>query len=255
MRRARGAALVATGLACAALVACGDDGESPGGDPPDALTAQPAAGDGPKGISYGEYETGVEDIVSLLEEYWAETLPAEFDVEYTPPSDVIPYDPREGAPTCGGEPLGPENAFYCGGNDIIAWDEPGLMIPFYADVGDAAVGFVIGHEWGHLIQNRLEAEFPLTVEGELNADCLSGSFAGALQDEGLLEGGESLKPGTDLYEAAVGIYDFGDDPSVQWQDPSAHGQPKQRLRAFEIGYDGGPQACAAELAPGFTKNL
>jgi predicted metalloprotease len=253
----RGPLLLALGLACLALAGCGDEDEdsADSGDSPDALTAQPAAGEGPKGISYGDYEAGIEDIVLLLEEYWTETLPAEFDVEYSSPSDVIPYYPEEGAPECGGEPLGPENAFYCGANDIIAWDEPGLMIPFYADVGDAAVGFVLGHEWGHLVQNRLEADFPITIEQELNADCLSGSFAGALQEEGLLEGGESLEPGTDLYEAAVGIYDFGDHPSVHWQDPDAHGQPKQRLRAFEVGYDGGAQACADELGPGFTDEL
>lgn len=242
--------------AAIAIAGCSDEDESSGGDSPDPLTAQPASGGGPQGISYGEYESGVEGIVQLLDEYWTETLPAEFDTEYSPPSDVVPYYPGEGPlPSCAGEQAPSGNAYYCGANDTIAWDEPGLMLPFYAQVGDAAVGFVIAHEWGHLIQNRLDAGFPLTIEQELNADCLAGSFAGALQDEGLLEGGESLTAGTDLYEAAVGIYDFGDHPSVDWQDPDAHGQPGERLEAFEIGYAGGVQACAEELAPGFTEDL
>lgn len=234
------------GTACLTVAGCGGDGDT-GDDSPRQLTAQPGTGD--------EYRATIDAIVSLLDDYWGETLVESFDTEYSPPSDVVPYDPDADAPKCGGRPLGPENAFYCPGSDIIAWDEPNLMIPFYEAVGDAAVGFVLAHEWGHLVQNRLGAEFPLTIEEELNADCLAGTFAGALQEEGLLEGGESLEPGTDLYEAAVGIYDFGDSPDVDWQDPQAHGQPEERLEAFEIGYDGGAQACAEQLGPGFGEDL
>jgi predicted metalloprotease len=251
MTRIRGvaAAILAVPLALV-FVGCGDGGDT-GGDDRQALTAEPVGGAQAAGAD--AYDESVDEITELLDEYWAETLTEEFDVEYSSPSDVVAYDTGDATPTCGGEPPFPQNAFYCAGNDIVAWDESGLMIPFYEEVGDAAVGFVIAHEWGHLIQNRLEAEFPLTIEAELNADCLGGTFAGALQDEGLLEGGESLEPGTDLYEAAVGIYDFGDAPDVHWQDPDAHGQPKQRLDAFETGYEGGAQACAEELGPGFTE--
>jgi predicted metalloprotease len=238
-------------LVCLGGIACGGNDEE---GEHQALTAEPVGGDF-QGVSLEAYDTSVEEIVLLLDEYWAETLPQSFDTEYVPPSDVIAYDPERGAPRCGGEPLGPENAFYCPGNRIIAWDEPGLMIPFYSEVGDAAVGFVLAHEWGHLVQHTLEARFPLTIEEELNADCLGGGFARALYDEGLLEGGTGLEPGTDLAEAAEGIFLFGDHPSVNWQDPQAHGTGKQRLRAFEIGFDGGPEVCAGELAPGFTDEL
>jgi predicted metalloprotease len=251
-RRSRGIALVALlATLSVAVTACGDD-DSGGDDSPQPLTAQAGSADAG---SMGEYDEAVEQIAALLDEYWAETLPEEFDVEYAPADEVIPYDPDEGSPKCGGEPLGPGNAFYCSPNNTIAWDEPGLMVPFYEQVGDAAIGFVMAHEWGHLVQSHFEGEFPLTVEEELNADCLAGTFAGALQDDGLLEGGETLEPGTDLYEAAVGIYDFGDSPDVDWQDPQAHGQPEERLEAFEIGYEGGVQACAEQLGPGFTEDL
>lgn len=246
-------ALAALALALALPIWSGC-GEGPGGDSPGAFSAEPVEG-GFRGISYDEYESGVADIVTLLDEYWAETLPAELDAEYSPPSDVIPYRPGDGPlPSCAGEKAPSGNAYYCGADDTIAWDETGLMIPFYAEVGDAAVGFVIAHEFGHLVQARLGAGFPLTIEQELNADCLAGSFAGALSEQGLLEGGEGLEPGTDLREAAEGIYDFGDAPGVPWQDPDAHGQPKQRLRAFAIGYDGGVRACARKLAPGFSES-
>jgi predicted metalloprotease len=248
-RRSRGPLLALLFAACLALGACDDD-DSGSDDSPQPLTAQPGTADAG---SMDEYDAAVDEIVQLLDDYWAETLPEEFDVGYSPPSDVIPYDTGDASPKCGGDPPYPENAFYCPGSHIIAWDESGLMIPFYEQVGDAAIGFVIAHEWGHLVQSHFEGEFPLTIEEELNADCLAGTFAGALQEQGLLEGGESLEPGTDLYEAAVGIYDFGDAPDVHWQDPEAHGQPKERLEAFEIGYDGGVQACAGRLGPGFSE--
>ncbi len=238
-------------LACIAAMGCGGgDGDDSGSR--QALTAQPVEG-GTQGISLDAYHESVDEIVSLLNEYWAKALPENFNTPYKPPDDVIPYDPEQGAPKCGGKPLGAENAYYCGDNNTIAWDEPGLMIPFYSDVGDAAVGFVLAHEWGHLIQNQVAGpEFQYTIEGELNADCLAGDFARALYDEGLLEGGTDLKPGTDLAEAAEGIFDFGDAPATPWQDPDAHGTSKQRLRAFEIGFDGRVQACADQLGPGFA---
>ena len=126
------------------------------------------------------------------------------------------------------------------------------MIPFYSEVGDAAIGFVLAHEWGHLVQENLGVDFPLTIESELNADCLAGDFAAALYDEGLLEGGTGLKPGTDLAEAAEGIFRVGDDPATAWQDPDAHGTGDERLQAFATGFDGRAEACADELGPGFS---
>lgn len=258
------------GTALLSSAGCGDDGsdteaatpgdtrqlEVPVEEPAkQALTAEPVKG-GHQGISYEAYDESITEILYLLDQYWAEALPEGFDTEYVPPNDIIAYYPDEGAPKCGGERLGAENAFYCPANNTIAWDEPGLTIPFYQEVGDAAVGFVIAHEWGHLIQSQLvEKEFPLTIEEELNADCLAGTFAGALFDEGLLEGGPNLEPGTDLAEAAEGIFLFGDAPDIPWHDPQAHGTGEQRQTAFEVGFDGGPQACVDELGPGFTEEL
>lgn len=265
------ACIAVVSVAALAFGACGDDdssGETTSASPgetqsftvPDEapeqrkLSTEAAAGDF-QGVDYDVYSESVEEVLYLLDEYWAEALPNRFDTEYVPPDDVIAYNPGEDDPGCGGQPLGPGNAFYCPADNTIAWDDPGLMVPFYSEVGDAAVGFVIAHEWGHLIQNQSGLEFPLTIESELNADCLAGDFAGALYDEGLLEGGAGLEPGTDLAEAAEGIFLFGDDPAVPWQDPQAHGTGQERLEAFETGFDGGAEACLEELGPGFTKEL
>jgi predicted metalloprotease len=239
----KGALLSVLAVACLALAGCGgdDDGAS---SAPEALTAEPVA---------GGYDESVDEIISLLDDYWAETLPDTFDTEYSSPSDAFAYNSDEGVPKCAGESRGAANASYCPADNTIAWDESGLMVPFYEEVGDAAVGFVLAHEWGHLIQNELGAKFSVTIESELNADCLAGDFAAALYDEGLIEGGTSLEPGTDLAEAADGIFLVGDDPGVPWQDPQAHGTGDERIEAFTTGFDGRAQACADELGPGFTE--
>jgi len=238
------------GVAWLAAAGCGGD-DAPERRP---LSAEPVAGE-LHGVSYEAYGESVDEIVGLLNEYWSEALPESFDTPYAPPDQVIAYQPGEDRPECDGEPLSAENAFYCPSSDTIAWDEEGLMIPFYEEVGDAAVGFVLAHEWGHLIQSELDAGFERTIESELNADCLAGTFARALSDEGLLDGGKSLEPGTDLAEAAKGIFYLGDAPATPWQDPDAHGTGDQRQRAFEIGFDGGVKACAHKLGPGFIERV
>src|SRR5687768_3106310 len=84
--------------ACLVMAGCGEDDEGAADDAggaPQALTAEPVAGE--------SYTESLDEIVALLDEYWTEALPENFDVEYSPPSDVIPYDPAEDAPKCGGE--------------------------------------------------------------------------------------------------------------------------------------------------------
>jgi predicted metalloprotease len=226
--------------------------EAPGEAP--KLTTQAVSGEF-QGIDFAAYDAAIDDLLFALDEYWATTLPDTFGTKYSSPADAFAYYPDENPVGCGGQPAVPGNAEYCPADQIISWDEPGLMVPFYSQVGDMAVGFVLAHEWGHLIQQELGLDFPLTIEAELNADCLAGDFAGALADEGLLEGGESLKPGTDLGEAADAIFTVGDDPSVPWYDPQAHGTSEERLDAFSTGYDQGAQACVDQLGPGFSKTL
>ena len=165
------------------------------------------------------------------------------------------YYPEEDAEevTCGGESAAtPENAFYCGETDEIAWDEPGLFIPYYLEKGDLAVGIVLAHEWGHLVQSRLEYEFHNTYEQELNADCLAGAWLGAMDDEELLDG-KAPGEGGDIDEALEAIFALGDPPETPFEDPQAHGQPEERVEALGTGYEGGVEACDESYASGFSQ--
>jgi Putative neutral zinc metallopeptidase len=216
------------------------------------LQAAPQSG-ADAGINFAGYDDELAGMVDLLNRYWKETEPK----DYSPPSDVIAYNPSQpNAPRCGNEPPARENAVYCGPGDFIAWDEPGLFIPFYRDKGDMAVGFILAHEWGHLVQERLglSTQFKNTIEAELNADCLAGSWAGWLADQGQLDPNDAPGKGGDIDSALDAIFSVGDPPSVPWQDPDAHGTGEERATAYRDGYEGGVDACAKDYGPGFTSS-
>ena len=99
-------------------------------------------------------------------------------VEFTPPSRYVHYRPEEApGPRCGQEQAPEKNAFYCPAGDFIAWDESGLVIPYYVQQGDFAAAYVLAHEFGHAMQPRLPQQERLTVLSELQADCCAGAWA------------------------------------------------------------------------------
>ena len=137
-------------------------------------------------FDYDEYTATLEQVFSSLEEYWSTALPESFGVEFTPPSRYVYYRPEEGpGPRCGQEQAPAKNAFYCPAGDFIAWDESGLVIPYYVQQGDFAAAFVLAHEFGHAMQARLPQRERLTVLSELQADCFAGAWARYVSDAGL----------------------------------------------------------------------
>ena len=189
-------------------------------------------------FDYDEYTATLEQVFSSLEQYWSQALPEAFGVEFTPPSRYVYYRPEEGpGPRCGQEEAPAKNAFYCPAGDFIAWDESGLVIPYYVQQGDFAAAFVLAHEFGHAMQARLPQRERLTVLSELQADCFAGAWARYVSDQGFLEAG-------DLDEATFAVLAARDVPGTPFTDPRAHGTGFERTRAFSDGYGDGPRACA-----------
>jgi predicted metalloprotease len=187
---------------------------------------------------YEEYSTLVEDALGLLDLYWSQTLPAEFGVEYTAPTRFVYYRPEEGpGPPCGEQEAPAKNAFYCPVDDFIAWDESGLLIPYYVGAGDFAAAFVLAHEYGHAMQARLPEQEELGVLRELQADCFAGAWAAFLGTQGV------LSPG-DLDEATLAVFSARDLPNTDFTDPRAHGTGFERTRAFADGYESGAGSCS-----------
>jgi predicted metalloprotease len=188
-------------------------------------------------FDYEEYTSTLEQVIASLERYWAQALPEAFGVPYSSPQRYSYYRPEEGSlPRCGPQEAPPKNAFYCPAGDFIAWDETGLMIPYYVQAGDFAAAFVLAHEFGHAMQARLPRRERLTVLSELQADCFAGAWARSVQEEGLLEAG-------DLDEATLAVFSARDVPGTEFTDPAAHGSGFERTRAFSDGYEDGPTAC------------
>ena len=188
-------------------------------------------------FEYEEYTRTLEQVIGSLEEYWATALPEAFGVEFTKPSRYAYYRPEQGdGPRCGPERAPAKNAFYCPAGDFIAWDETGLMIPYYVSAGDFAAAFVLAHEFGHAMQFRLPRQERLTILSELQADCFAGAWSRHVQDQGLLEAG-------DLDEATFAVFSARDVPGTPFTDPAAHGSGFERTRAFTDGYEGGPGRC------------
>jgi predicted metalloprotease len=188
-------------------------------------------------FSYDEYSATLEQVLGSLEAYWSQALPEVFGVRYSAPSRYVYYRPEEGpGPRCGSQRAPAKNAFYCPSGDFIAWDESGLMIPYYVQAGDFAAAFVLAHEFGHAVQARLPERERLTVLSELQADCFAGAWAAHVADQGLLDEG-------DLDEATLAVFSGRDVPGTEFTDPQAHGSGFERTRAFADGYESGPARC------------
>ena len=186
---------------------------------------------------YADYQETLGDVLGLLEAYWSQALPASFGVEYSAPTRYLYYRPEvQPGPPCGEEQAPPRNAFYCPVDDFIAWDESGLMIPYYVSAGDFAAAFVLAHEFGHAMQFRLPEQESLGVLRELQADCFAGAWSREVQDQGHLQAG-------DLDEATLAVFSARDVPGTDFTDPRAHGSGFERTRAFTDGYESGPTAC------------
>lgn len=201
-------------------------------------------------FDFAAYDEAIDLALGAINEYWTQTMPAEFGVEWIDPGEFIAYyPPDEAGPICGEEEVGAENAVYCSQSDgdYIAWDEPGLMVPYYEQFGDMATAVILAHEFGHGAQARLglSEQFPLTIESELQADCFAGAWAQWADEQGLL--------GRDAADqAAEAVISVGDPEGVPWNAPDAHGTPDERLEAFAIGVDGGAIGCVDTFPPGFS---
>lgn len=207
-----------------------------------AGTAQPVSGAteasssaGP-GATASEQEVAAEikDAESVVNQYWTTHWSEFFTGTYTPPQVVGLYDGRSpNAPLCGPEKAPPLNAVYCQPDDFVAWDVQ-LMTRGY-EIGDSWVYLVVAHEWGHAIQARLDQSLT-SQASELQADCLAGAVLyGSVADRTLV-----FEEG-DVKEIATALTIVSDE--TPWTNVTDHGDPFERIGAFDLGRRGGVPAC------------
>ena len=139
--------------------------------------------------------------------------------------------------TCG--PFGPYDnpAAYCPLDDSVYVSLP-LGQEIQNSVGDFAWITILAHEWGHHVQQVLGLTHELTIDRELQADCLSGAYAQRALVQGFLQEG-------DVTEAVLINMLSGDPIEMEETVEGAHGSSDYRVTAFMQGYFGGSPACLA----------
>ena len=189
------------------------------------------------------------DILGSIDRYWTRTFAAADLPEPRVGFSAIPPGGRR-LSSCG-TIADDSSAFYCPADDTIY-----MAQQFAADLyngvvrglpgeraggraaGDFAVAYVLAHEYAHNLQQELgvfnndvgETARPF----ELQADCLAGSWAHSVYEEGLLEPGD-LEEATNA-ALAVGDFDVG--------NAQHHGTPEERRDALLTGFrSGDPASC------------
>jgi predicted metalloprotease len=204
-----------------------------------------------------EEETRYEFVKFVLndtQDTWTKLLPQEAGIPYQHATLVLFRDAVQSACGTADAASGP---FYCPGDhkvyiDLSFYDE--LKSRFGAS-GDFAQAYVIAHEVGHHVQSllgidqqvrRAQSQQPgsakaLSVQLELQADCLAGVWGHSTDQRKLLESGD-VESGLNAASAV------GDDHIQKMQgqrvtpDAFTHGSSAQRVAAFRKGFEAGTLA-------------
>ncbi|NMG08346.1 neutral zinc metallopeptidase [Brasilonema sp. UFV-L1] len=103
--------------------------------------------------------------------------------------------------------------------------------------GDAALAYIVGHEYAHAMQTVYGFQPSVTPISELQADCLAGVYLGLIPNITFDK--------RDILEIATLAHRIGD---YEWGNEHHHGTPEQRVQAVVQGLRGaangsGVRAC------------
>lgn len=205
-----------------------------------------------------DYELFTSRVLGSTDETWSAVFEGS-GLSYQLPELVLFRGSTSSA--CGGasSQVGPH---YCPLDETIYLDETffdELSARFGAEGGDVAEAYVIAHEVGHHVQNRLgimeqvqslqqqassqQEANDLSVRLELQADCFAGIWANSIRDEGVFLPGEI----NEALDAAAAVGDDRIQQAVTGQvspERWTHGSSEQRVEWFTVGFDSGdPSAC------------
>jgi uncharacterized protein len=132
------------------------------------------------------------------------------------------WNVRNGTPTPCGRISG---SLYCLRNHSIYITRQHIRMAYR--YGDAALAYIVAHEYAHAIQ-YVNGFMPRNITAaELQADCMAGYYLGTLPNVSLNR--------RDLVEIASLAYKIGD---YEFGNPAHHGTPKQRSNAVLRGLQG-----------------
>lgn len=196
-----------------------------------------------------DYKTFVSKVLGSNNDTWSQYF-KENGKTYQPPKLVLFRGLTQSA--CGGaqSAVGPH---YCPYDETVYLDETFFDVltkQLGAKGGDVAQAYVISHEVGHHVQNRLgimeavqDGSNVSSVKLELQADCFAGVWANSVNHLGVIQEGE-------IDEAIDAAKSVGDD-KIQQQTQGqvnpeqwTHGSSAERVKWFKTGYQTGrPATC------------
>lgn len=267
MRRFLALLLVLTLAATAAACGGGDDSSSgdDGGDEASS-SSDDSDGDIAEMDDDGGFDIDVEDdededlsneeVIENVQDFWednAEDIDHEFDRLPDERISAVPTEDGDNGPECGGVEIFPEdvamNAFAapCPEGLTVAWD-PELIDGTLTDLfGEAGPAVVFAHEFGHIIQFQTGIldvtgqgfDNPPSVLTENQADC----FAGAWVEQQVDDEWGPFADGAALDSSVGALIQVRDPVGADPNDPLAHGNGFDRVRAFQDGINQGVEYC------------
>jgi predicted metalloprotease len=240
-------------------------GGSTGGSP-EQIAAAPLEGCTTGADANASIDCRMAGAADSLDTYWEAEAPAlGLDAYATPDFFLFTSSVDTG---CGGatSATGP---FYCPPDRALYVDTDffdQLREQYGASAGPLAQMYVVGHEWGHHIQ-QLTGAFDRadrsatgpgsdTIRLEVQADCYAGAWVGAASTVEDDAGTTFLEPVTDAQiadalDAAAAVGDRIQEASGGRVDSDSwtHGSAEQRQRWFDTGRAGGPAACDTFSVP------
>ena len=184
--------------------------------------------------------------VNDIQEFWAKNYENYLPAQFEPVDTLASYDSNDpmSPELCGSSMYEAPNAAFCFNLNTMIWDR-GVFLPVAQEYfGDMGVVGVIAHEYGHALQwmaGIADLNTPGLVR-EQQADCFAGVYLH------WVAAGDSprftLSTGDGLNYVLAGVIYIRDrlegGPS---EDP--HGSALDRVSAFQLGFTGGADQCAA----------
>jgi predicted metalloprotease len=184
--------------------------------------------------------------VNDIQDFWAKNYAHYLPGQFEPVDTLASYDSEDprSPELCGSNMYQSPNAAYCFRLNTMIWDR-GVFLPVAQQYfGDMGVVGVIAHEYGHALQwmgGIADMDTPGLVR-EQQADCFAGVYLH------WVAAGDSprftLSTGDGLNHVLGGMIYIRDrlegGPS---DDP--HGSALDRVSAFQMGFTGGADQCAA----------
>lgn len=116
-------------------------------------------------------------------------------------------------------------SLYCKLNHTVYITRQDIQMAYH--FGDAALAYIVAHEYAHAMQTAYRFQPRSTPIIELQADCLAGVYLGLIPNIVLDE--------RDTQEIASLAYHLGD---YAWGSRHHHGTPEQRVKAVVLGMRG-----------------